>query len=79
MAGSNPRLEEWALISQAKALEYERMKEMELIDKHNKKIKFRQDLDKQISQKGNSQQVERDRDQEYFNHIMRKGEEQGNK
>ena len=48
------------------------MKEMEKMDQYNKKMKFKQDLDAQISQKGNTHQAENERDREYFNHILKK-------
>lgn len=42
-------------------------------------MKFKQDLDAQISQKGHNNVSENERDREYFNHILKKGAEQREK
>ena len=52
---------------------------MEKLDPYNKKMKFKQGLDAQISQRGNKNQQENARDQAYYRYVMEKGTEQRKK
>lgn len=70
----SPKKEEWALINNFKALEYEKWKQMEKAASLEKKKQFKQQLDNQLSNKSDVRKQEQDLDYRYYQQIVRKDE-----
>lgn len=64
------------MINQFKALEYERMKQMEKVMDLEKKKHFKEELDHQLNNKHDKNQIEKEEDRRYYEFITRKAEEQ---
>ena len=57
---AEPKKEEWALINNQQALEYQRLKEIEKITSKQKKDQLRMELDQQLNGKSDFTRLERD-------------------
>ena len=70
-----PKREEWALINNFKAMEYERLKQLQKMSNYQRKKHFKEELDNQLRNKNGASDLEKDEDRRYYEYITKKTQE----